>query len=71
MELSLPTFKLTFSLNNSWAIFKIFEFLEQNQNIKMQALNRKFYYVFCPQLQRFTKLFTLGSMSCGVIVFPG
>ena len=48
MEVSEPTFKLTFSLTSSWAIFTIFEFLEQDQNIKMQALNRRFYHLYCP-----------------------
>ena len=37
-----------FHILNSWAFFGIFEFLEFEQNIRMQGLNHRFYNVFGP-----------------------
>lgn len=37
----------------------------------MQQLNRRFYTFFVPGLVNSVKLFEIGNMGCGVIVFPG
>ena len=57
-------------LSKSQALKVIFEFFDQADQIKMQALNKRFYNTFCPALVNRVSLYKLGNMSVGFIVFP-
>jgi len=48
----------------------VFEYFDQADQIRMQALNRRFYQTFCPALVERVQLYSLGNVSVGVIVFP-
>lgn len=37
----------------------------------MQHLNKRFYNFFTPALVQSVKLYDLGNVSCGIMVFPG
>jgi hypothetical protein len=54
----------------SQAMIVVFEYFEQRQLIKLQVLNKRFYNLFIPVLLKKVSLFELGSMSCGLMVWP-
>ena len=57
-------------LIKSQALQVIFEFFDRKEQIKMQALNKRFYHTFCPGLVKRVSLYELGNVSMGVVVFP-
>ena len=37
----------------------------------MQGLNKRFYNTFVPSLVKSVQLYSMGNVSCGLVVFPG
>ena len=58
------------ALNQSMALMVIFEYFDQIEQIKMQALNKRFYNRFCPILVKKVALYELGNLSAGFVCFP-
>ena len=53
------------------ALQVVFEYSSRTDIVLMQRLNKRFYNVFCPALIREFKLYEMGNMTCGLMVFPG
>jgi hypothetical protein len=54
----------------SQALRVVFEYFEQADKIKMQALNKRFYNSFCPAIVDVVQLYSIGNVSIGLVVFP-
>ena len=58
-------------LCKSMALQVVFEYFTQTEKIKMQGLNKRFYNTFVPSLVQSVQLYSMGNVSCGLVVFPG
>jgi len=58
-------------LAKSLALQEVFAFFTETEQVQMQQLNRRFYNTFVPGLITKVKLYDIGNMASGVIVFPG
>jgi hypothetical protein len=71
VEANVPRKSASNRLIMSQALQVIFEFFDYSEQIKMQALNKRFYNSFCPGIVKRVSLYNLGNVSMGVVVFPG
>jgi hypothetical protein len=54
----------------SQALRVVFEYFDQDDKIRMQALNKRFYNTFCPAIVERVQLYSIGNVSIGLVVFP-
>jgi hypothetical protein len=54
----------------SQALRVVFEYFDQDDKIRMQALNKRFYNTFCPAIVHRVQLYNIGNVSIGLVVFP-
>jgi hypothetical protein len=54
----------------SQALKVVFEYFDQDDKIRMQALNKRFYNTFCPAIVDRVQLYNIGNMSVGLFVSP-
>jgi hypothetical protein len=60
----------SYKICKSQSLRIVFEYFEQAEQIKMQAVNKRFYNTFCPAIVKKVHLYRLGNMSVGVVVWP-
>jgi hypothetical protein len=60
----------TYRITNSMALQVVFSYNTNKEICRMQQISKRFYKTFCPALIREMKLYEIGNMASGVIVFP-